>query len=224
MALTDAQKAKLVKLGQLGKFKEMNDGRYYQKPGTGIPDTDLSDAVQALLTAAGTALQASDLTTLEGKVAALEAYFATEADSDTIINKWVEIVAFLNNITESQTLDGIISGINTSIAAKAAKVANAVSGNFAGLDANGDLTDSGSKASDFKTKQAAVTDPTAGNATDTIEFIATASQNANGEVSLTKQAVRAASASQSGVMSAAHYSKLEAIEYATDSDIEAIFA
>lgn len=76
----------------------------------------------------------------------------------------------------------------------------------------------------FKTKQTAVADPTAGNSTDTIEFIATASQNANGDMTLTKQAVRAASASQSGVMSAAHYTKLEAIEYATDSDIAEIFA
>lgn len=34
---------------------------------------------------------------------------------------------------------------------KANKVASATNGNFAGLDANGDLTDSGSKASDFAT-------------------------------------------------------------------------
>lgn len=34
---------------------------------------------------------------------------------------------------------------------KADKVSNAVAGNFAGLDANGNLTDSGSKASDFAT-------------------------------------------------------------------------
>ena len=34
---------------------------------------------------------------------------------------------------------------------KADKVASATAGNFAGLDANGNLTDSGSKASDFAT-------------------------------------------------------------------------
>lgn len=38
--------------------------------------------------------------------------------------------------------------------AKADKVASATSGNFAGLDANGNLTDSGSKASDFATATA----------------------------------------------------------------------
>jgi hypothetical protein len=37
------------------------------------------------------------------------------------------------------------------ITGKADKVASATNGNFAGLDANGNLTDSGSKASDFAT-------------------------------------------------------------------------
>lgn len=44
-------------------------------------------------------------------------------------------------ITEHQSLNG-----------KTDKVANATSGNFAGLDSNGNLTDSGSKASDFLTE------------------------------------------------------------------------
>ena len=44
--------------------------------------------------------------------------------------------------------------VNVAIGAKADKVTNATSGNFSGLDANGNLTDSGSKASDF---QAALT-------------------------------------------------------------------
>ena len=115
------------------------------------------------------------------------------------------------------------------ISGKADKVASATEGNFAGLDSNGNLVDSGSKASDFqaagdyKTTQTAVTDPTAGSATDTLNFIATISQNANGEITATKQPVRSASASQSGLMSAAHYSKLDAIAYAADSDIDEIF-
>jgi hypothetical protein len=69
----------------------------YDKPGTGIPKTDLADAVQASLGLADTALQASD------------------------------------------------------IADKADLVSGATAGNFAGLDANGNLTDSGSKAADFAT-------------------------------------------------------------------------
>ena len=70
----------------------------YDKPGTGIPSTDMSAEVQASLALADTAIQ------------------------------------------EHQDITG-----------KADKVASATNGNFAGLDANGNLTDSGSKASDFAT-------------------------------------------------------------------------
>jgi hypothetical protein len=66
----------------------------YDKPGTGIPKTDLADDVQASLGKADTALQASDI---------------------------------------------------------ADKVSGATADNLAGLDANGNLKDSGSKASDFAT-------------------------------------------------------------------------
>lgn len=70
----------------------------YDKPGTGIPSTDMSAEVQASLTLANSAIQ------------------------------------------EHQDITG-----------KADKVASATNGNFAGLDANGNLTDSGSKAADFAT-------------------------------------------------------------------------
>lgn len=48
------------------------------------------------------------------------------------------------------------------ITGKADKVSNPTSGNFAGLDSNGNLTDSGSKASDFVTSTRAI--PSGGNA------------------------------------------------------------
>ncbi|MBR4348076.1 MAG: hypothetical protein IKN03_06960 [Fibrobacter sp.] len=49
-------------------------------------------------------------------------------------------------ITESQ-----VTNLTTDLGNKADKVANATSGNFASLDENGNLTDSGKKASDFAT-------------------------------------------------------------------------
>ena len=116
------------------------------------------------------------------------------------------------------------AAILADVANKADKVSGAVSGNFAGLDANGNLTDSGYKAADFqaagsyKTTQTAVSDPTTGSATNTYEFIATISQNTNGEISATKQVVRAASASQSGLMSSSDYSKLAAISATVSGD------
>lgn len=281
--MTDAQKELIVKLGQLAKFKTLIEGVVYTKPEGGIPKTDLAQAVQVSLGKADTALQSSDLSTLNEKVSALEALI--ESDSDGAINKFNEIVSFLANITDSQTLEGIVGGINNAVAAKytkpeggipktdltegvqgsldkadsayqlpatglpkadlssdvqaslgkadtalqasdvagkADKVANPTVGNFAGLDANGNLTDSGSKAADFKTVQAAVSDPSADGTG--LEFIDSVSQNANGEVTLHKKGVQAASVSQAGTMSAAHYAKLDAIAYATDADIEAIFA
>ena len=45
-------------------------------------------------------------------------------------------------------------GVYTELAKKADKVTGATNGNFAGLDANGNLTDSGKKAADFATAQA----------------------------------------------------------------------
>jgi hypothetical protein len=114
------------------------------------------------------------------------------------------------------------------ITGKADKVDGATAGNFAGLDANGNLVDSGSKASDFqaagdyKTTQTAVSNPTAdGNAA---AFIDSISQNANGEITVTKKNVQAASASQAGLMSAADFSKLAALQECSDDDIDSIFS
>lgn len=104
----------------------------------------------------------------------------------------------------------------------------ATAGNFFAISSTGDLEDSGYSASSFqaagsyKTTQTAVTDPSTGNATNTYEFIATISQNANGEISATKQAVRTASASQSGLMSSADYSKLSAISATVSGDVLSI--
>jgi len=88
--------------------------------------------------------------------------------------------------------------VKTGLNGKADKVSNATEGNFAGLDANGNFTDSGKKASDFKTKQTAVADPSASGTS--ITFIAGVTQNENGEIVPSKKTVRGASTSQTGVV------------------------
>ena len=105
---------------------------------------------------------------------------------------------------------------------KADKVSSATNGNFAGLDSNGNLTDSGYSAASFqtagsyKTTQSAVSDPTAnGNAA---AFIDSISQNANGVITVSKKNVQAASASQAGLMSSSDYSKLAAISASVSGD------
>ena len=114
------------------------------------------------------------------------------------------------------------------ITGKADKDTDAVSGNFAIFDANGNPVDGNCKpedfqaAGDYKTTQTPVSDPTAdGNAA---AFIDSISQNANGEISVTKKNVQAASASQAGLMSAADFSKLAALQECSDDDIDSIFA
>lgn len=53
--------------------------------------------------------------------------------------------------TPIQIAESQVTGLTTDLGSKADKVANATDGNFAGLDENGNLTDSGKKASDFAT-------------------------------------------------------------------------
>ena len=129
--------------------------------------------------------------------------------------------------TTIQLKSGLTATVLTAhqdITGKADKDTDAVTGNIAEFDANGNPVDSGHALSEYKTKQTAVNDPSAGSDTDVDEFIATIAQDANGGITATKQKVRAASASQSGLMSSAHYSKLEAIAYAENSDIDEMFA
>lgn len=94
----------------------------------------------------------------------------------------IEATASSIQITESQ-----VTNLTTDLNGKANRVSGAVTGNFASLDANGNLADSGSKAFDFKTKQTAVTDPTADG--DALAFIDTITQNENGEIVVTKKNV-----------------------------------
>lgn len=89
----------------------------------------------------------------------IEAYqYATEADltlaenrikanEDKLAGIDTTVVAYVD--AEIAKVDA--AGIGEAIDKKADKVTGATAGNFAGLDANGNLTDSGSKAADFAT-------------------------------------------------------------------------
>lgn len=68
------------------------------------------------------------------------------------------------------------------------KVSGATSGNFASFDANGNVVDSGNKASDFKTKQIAVT-PAAGTTSGSTggQYVEQVTQNTNGEITVTRK-------------------------------------
>ena len=96
------------------------------------------------------------------------------------------------------TVSVVETGLTDALAEKADKVDSATAGNFAGLDANGNLTDSGSKAADFATAaQGAkadtaiqgVTGETAVTNSNYIEVSVEASEDANThEVTLSSHA------------------------------------
>lgn len=114
----------------------------------------------------------------------------------------------------------IVADVTALDASKADKVASATSGNFAGLDANGNLTDSGSKAADFKTVQTAKTSPAAsGNA---LAFIDTISQSVQGVITATKKNITVASASSDGLMAKEQYSKVAAINASVSGNVLSI--
>lgn len=95
--------------------------------GTSDAKVPTSKAVKDAITSAVNALDA-DVTSASGTKVQVE---VVEADG------------VITGVTVTET------GLDTALGAKADKVTGATSGNFAGLDANGNLTDSGNKAADF---------------------------------------------------------------------------
>ena len=114
------------------------------------------------------------------------------------------------------------------ISGKADKDTDAVEGNFASFDANGNPVDSGKKHSDYKTKQTAVNDPSADGTG--VDFIDSISQDANGVITPHKKTVQTVSAATSGVggqaglMTAAQAEKLAGLQECSDDDIDSIFS
>lgn len=114
------------------------------------------------------------------------------------------------------------------ISGKADKDTDAVEGNFASFDTNGNPVDSGKKHSDYKTKQSAVSDPLADGSG--VEFIDSITQDDNGVITPHKKSVQTVSASTSGVggqaglMTAAQAEKLAGLLECSDDDIDSIFS
>ena len=126
----------------------------------GVDSTPAGTNVQVTLGKSGknvtVAVDETGLTTaLAGKVdkvegsslmtqAEHEKLAAIEADADVNIIETVKV----DNVPLTPDAN---KAVNIDLSGKADKVASPTSGNFAGLDANGNLTDSGSKAADFAT-------------------------------------------------------------------------
>lgn len=117
-----------------------------------------------------------------------------------------DVLTFQTAYDPSTNKAATMSDVTGAVANKADKVANATAGDLAALDSNGNLVSANASVSDFKEKQTPVTDPTASG--NTTSFIDTISQNANGDITVTKKTVSTVSASthasggQNGLMTA----------------------
>ena len=132
-----------------------------------VTDTDLATALADYTTTANlTTLLAgkqdtiSDLATIRSGASAGASAYQKPA---TGIPKTDLASAVQTSLDKADTAIQDISG-------KADKVSNATNGNFAGLDSNGDLTDSGKKASDFMASDGVSANPT-GTATGDLTSI-----------------------------------------------------
>lgn len=126
---------------------------------------------------------------ITGAVEALDADVTSAAGTKVQVEV-AEANGVITGVTVTET------GLDTALGTKADKVTGATEGNFAGLDSNGNLTDSGHKHSDYKTKQTAYTASGLG----TLKTITALTQNANGEISATASDIPSATTSQSGVV------------------------
>ena len=111
---------------------------------------DLADSKQDALEFDGTYDADTNKVALKSTVTSAIGALNAEVESDDGTNVQVKVTEVNGVITGvNVTTDNTINASN--IAGKADKVSEATEGNFAGLDANGNLTDSGSKADDFAT-------------------------------------------------------------------------
>lgn len=145
-----------------------------------------------------------------------------KAEKDEMAITAVAGDATKKNIQLKSGLDQDVVVAHQDITGKADKVSGATSGNFAALGANGNLVDSNYKPGDFKTKQTAVVDPTASGTS--LDFIATASQDANGEMTVEKKTVQDGTTSQKGVVQLEDsYSSTSTTKAATPNSVKGAY-
>lgn len=197
-----------------------NDGKVGSTAGLSVVTTTggevtVADLATADVAASGTTLTAVSAVTQDsrGKISVEK---KTIQDGTTAQKGVVQLSSATDSDSEtvaatSKAVKDVMDSVDGLSGKKADKVSNATAGNFAGLDSEGNLTDSGKKASDFKTKQAAVSDPTASG--NTISFIDTISQDTNGVITPTKKTVSLSSAVDSEAEDAAATPKAVKLAY-----------
>lgn len=137
----------------------------YDLPVNGIPKNELAQEVQDSLDAADTALQPADIdgywngavidsgsgNVVSGVSVDSSTGRVTVTKTSIVPSDSTPLVASGNGDAGTDTEYARADHVHPSDSTKADKVSGATDGNFAGLNANGNLVDSGSKAADFAT-------------------------------------------------------------------------
>lgn len=166
---------------------------------------DAINALDAEVTSSdGTNVQVK-VTEADGKISAVNVTTDNTENKNNKVSSWQSTSDNTHYPSEKLVKDGLD--------AKADKVSGATSGNFAGLDSNGNLTDSGSKASDFATSAQG------SKADSAIQGVkvnnTTLTPDANKVVT-----VPLATTSVDGAMSAADKTKLDGIEAGAEANVQ----
>lgn len=155
---TDVEGALAEIAGNVATISGMGEGSFDKAIKDAIGELKVGETSYATVKAYVDALNAAVLKIIHGETGSLEDLNTTDKSN---------LVAAINEVA------GNVAAVDYS--GKADKVASATSGNFAGLDAEGNLTDSGKKASDFDDAgaAAAVSGYSEGETAKTVKEVAT---------------------------------------------------
>ena len=153
--LTTTEKTNLV--GAINEIDNALGGKVDAVQGKGLSENDYSDADKAIVDGVTNAL-ADKVDKVSGKGLSTNDYDNTEKQKVADAQPKTLATPITVEGVQQTTVEGALGAINNKsggggdVSSKADKVTNATAGNFAGLDATGNLTDSGKKPSDFLTQ------------------------------------------------------------------------
>lgn len=211
---------------QLGKDASASVGgiaKLYQTTGENVDGSMTQAAIGSAISSASDTINAKIGTVTTGKT-------VVEMISDAQAAATYDDTALAARVGANETSINVLQGGSSVQGSVAYQIAQIVNENQNGsIDTLNEIAswivndqtgaakmaaDIASLSSGKKDKQTAVTNA----AGDTDKTLATLTQNANGEISYTMQAIQDASASQHGLMAAADYSKLAAISATVSGD------
>lgn len=134
-------------------------------------------------------------------------YYTAQGKWDCMAGEYAAANTKYDNTTSGYDATNVQNAIDEVITKKAAKVSGATNGNFAGLDASGNLTDSGKKASDFQTALTLTSQTATGNP---LSFTTDSAQVSQGTV-ITLEPIQSGSGdpSPSNVRAISGYDEIE---------------